>query len=536
MDIYGKSVSVVGVACLLALFFTFLLFTGCSMDEIGDSEDDDGSYDDDDHGGGNGDDDPYDDDDASDDDFSGDDDWTDDEPVGDDEPDFSCPEDTEPTELYMSADDSNSQASPVVARGIIQMGQIVPAGKVRTYEFTNYYQIEYPTDFSGRVDIVPQLRVRENSEQELEYVFQIGVQGNEDTSLTRRPINITLSLDTSGSMSGQPIALLRDVCRAIVGQLRPGDVISMVEWDSTTNVVLDSHLVSQANDPALLNIIDNLQSNGSTDLHGGLVRAYELAGKNYNPDRINRVVLISDGGANTGVTDIEIISQAADDSEAEGIYMVGVGVGDPYGYYNDDLMDNITDAGKGAYLFIDSTTEANKQFGERFIENIEITAMGVRVKLSMPYYLIMSEFHGEEYSENPEEVEPQHLAPNDAMIYHQYLVACDPLIVNPDDIIQVEAEYTDPETRQVFTDISARTMATMLAGGADQLIKGDAVVTYAEALKKISTSLNEKTGNAVDICLDARDRVSTAATLLQDSELQEIVSLLDTYLTTLGSK
>lgn len=531
-----KSLSVLGVGCLLALSVILIFLAGCTNDSDidADSEIDDG-YSEDDDNPSSGDDDNYDDD-ACDDDSAGDDDWTDEEPEGEDEPDFSCPEDTEPTELFLSADDSNSQASPVVARGIINMGQIVPAGKVRTYEFTNYYQIEYPTGFSGRVDIIPQLRVREDSDQELEYIFQIGVQGNLESSLTRRPINITLSLDTSGSMSGNPISLLRDVCRAIIGQLRSGDVISMVEWDSSTNVVLDSYAVTQANDPSLLNIANNLYSGGSTDLHGGLVRAYELAAKNYDPNRINRVVLISDGGANTGITDINIISQAADDSEAEGIYMVGVGVGDPYGYFNDDLMDSVTDAGKGAYVFIDSTEEADKQFGDRFVENLEITAMGVRVKLSMPYYLIMSEFHGEEYSENPEEVEPQHLAPNDAMIYHQYLVACDSSLVSQDDIIQVEAEYTDPDTRQLLTDINAQSIADLLANDADQLLKGDAIVVYAEALKKISNSIEEGKGDEIDICLKAKNMVDQAATLLQDTELQEIVQLLETYLTTLGNR
>ena len=67
----------------------------------------------------------------------------------------------------------------------------------------------------------------------------------------------------------------------------------------------------------------------------------------------HRVVLISDGGANAGVTDLDLIASEASDSDGEGTYLLGVGVGSP-GVYKHELMDAVTDAGKGAYVFIDS--------------------------------------------------------------------------------------------------------------------------------------------------------------------------------------
>ncbi len=495
-------------------------------DDVDDDADDDG-WDDD-----------YWDDDWGDDDWDDDtaDDDADDDTIDDDDttelPVWECPLEQEPLVLWLSADDSNSQASPVIARAYIEAGRIVPRGRVRTYEFTNYYQIEYDPPANGRINVVPQLREMENSQYEAgrEYVLQIGAQSHRIDAGEGRHMSLTFSLDTSGSMGGAAIGLLRDVCRAVASQLQAGDVVSMVEWSDSAHVPLNSHVISGPDDQTLLDVIDDLSADGSTNLHGGLVRAYELAEENYHEGWLNRVILISDGGANTGVTDINIIFQAADDSEGEGIYLVGVGVDDAPGDYRDDLMDDVTDAGKGAYIFIDSTKEADIQFKGRFQENMELAAMAVQVRLEMPWYMVMEEFHGEEYSPDPTQVEPQHLGPNDAMVFHQYIIACDGQLANAQDSISVRAKYTDPFTRVQKQDERTMTFQELLAADADQLLKGNAIVAYAEALKEIDRLIDEGNGDdAFDLCQETKDTVQSAADALGDAELEEIADLLSDY-------
>jgi len=528
----------------LALLLLMMMFVACGGGDLSEGDDDDDDFmsdddddddyydDDDDDNYYDDDDDDYYDDDSADDDSYGDDDDDDDD--DDDTPEYECPEDTSPTVLYLSADDSNSQASPVVVRAIINQGDVVPAGKVRTYEFTNYYQINYAAPQFGRINIVPQLRERTETEFEQDYIFQIGAQSHAQSNLERRPLNLVFSLDNSGSMYGAPIELLRDVCRAIAGRLRAGDIVSMVTWNHMQEIELESYEVTGPSDPVLLDVINGLDADGSTDLHNGLVTAYALAAENYSPDKMNRVVLISDGQANTGITDIEIIAAAADDSEAEGTYLVGVGVGEPTYYYNDLLMDDVTDAGKGAYVFIDSEAEAQKQFGDHFLENMEIAAMAVQVRLTMPYYLIMDEYHGEEYSPDPTEVEPQHLGPNDAMVFHQFLVACDAELFNTADLLKVEALYTNPFTREEQVDMTEMTIGEMLAAHAFQLRKGDAIVTFAETLKQIYWLIPYEVEEAYALCQAAQIKVQAAAEELGDEELFEIADLLTRYLSTVA--
>ncbi|MCA9638910.1 MAG: VWA domain-containing protein, partial [Myxococcales bacterium] len=189
-----------------------------------------------------------------------------------------------------------------------------------------------------------------------------------------------------GSMGGEPMHLLRESVRHVAGQLRSGDVVSLVQWDTSQGIVLQGHVVAGPDDPTLLEAIENLDAGGGTDLFAGLTTAYALAESSYIQGGINRVVLISDGGANAGVTSINLIANAAEAEDGGGIYLIGVGVGEAEDY-SDALMDTVTDAGKGAYLFIDNASEAALQFGpERFVSNVAVAARNVQMAVTLPWY------------------------------------------------------------------------------------------------------------------------------------------------------
>ena len=448
-----------------------------------------------------------------------------------------CPDTREPTVLYMSNDDSNSQASPALCRAKIREGGIVYPYDVRMYEFINYFDLSY--DNSPDHPAVVGMQMRRTDADTGEFTLLLYAQGRKMSQETRRPLNLVLSLDTSGSMSGYPISVVRQLVREIAGVLKEGDLISMVEWSSSQNVVLEAYNVTGPDDPTLLTIADGLEANGSTDLHGGLVRAYQLARDSFQQNRINRVIIISDGGANTGITDIDLIAAEADDSNGEGIYLVGVGADDSANAYNDRLMDNLTDAGKGAYIYLDNLEETHKMFGEpdRFLANIEVAARDVRMELTMPWYFRMKEFHGEEYSENPEEVEPQHLAPNDAMSYHQIVQACNPDYIMIEHKVKAKVTFKDPVTRAELTDELLMPIGDILQAPAGQLRKGDVVVGYAKGLIVIGFlwSAGEKEG-ALETAAGMAGWLDQAARDLGDSEISEMASLMDEYVSSLRQK
>ncbi len=429
------------------------------------------------------------------------------------EPDaaFDCTglDQSQPMVLYLSADDSNSMGSPVWARERINAGMSAKA--IRTYEFLNYYRIDYDPAPLGSLNIVPQMQETETAGS---FDLQIGVRSY-DAPKPRRPMTITFVLDTSGSMGGTSIARERAVVKAVAASLAQGDIVNAVTWSTSNNVKLSGYAVTGPNDPQLLNLANNLTANGGTNLNAGLVAGYQLAQIHYGSDRLNRLLLISDGGANVGVTDENLIAQHSEDADKEGIYLVGVGTG-PITSYNDLLMDTVTDEGRGAYVYVDSEQEATTMFTDRFDEVMEVAARAVQVELTLPWYFQMQKFHGEEYSTNPEEVKPQHLAPSDAMVLNQVIRACDPTIVGTHDTVQVKVTWETPLTYQQQEQTISLTMQQLATANKDQLIKGKAIVAYAEALK---------TGSASDLAA-ALQAVNDANPYGNDLELNEIATLI----------
>ncbi|HTM43663.1 MAG TPA: VWA domain-containing protein, partial [Polyangiaceae bacterium] len=437
--------------------------------------------------------------------------------------DMICPgiDRSTPATLYESADDSNSMASPAVARRLIRQGLNVPASIIRPYEFLNYYRFAFEPAQQGEVRIVPQLSsCAEDGKISLQVALQSELRANDE----RAPLNLTFVLDTSGSMQGQPIANLQASVRAIASVLRAGDVVSMVTWNTEQLDALVSHEVSGPNDPAILSVTEQLSADGGTDLSGGLNRGYQLAVAQRSPGRINRVVLISDGIANVGVTDAQTIGSYADDEEGgEGIYLAGIGVGDGV---NDTLMDAVTDAGRGAYLYVDSPEEAQHMLADRFLEVMDVAARAVRLEVNLPWYLKVQQFYGEQISTNAALVRPQHLAPNSAMVFFQLLQACPGAEMHGDDRIRLRATWQTPFTRQDKEAVIDTTLND-LAGQDGQIEKGAAIASYAQAL----IDSDGQTGSArFEILQHALTDVENAEHGAADPDLAEIATLLHTYM------
>lgn len=444
----------------------------------------------------------------------------------------TCPDSFEPAVLYMSNDDSNSQASPVLARRRIRDGAIIGPNEVRIHEFLNYYDFteDNPADWPVAVDM--QMR---RSDGAGEFTLLLTAQGRAIAPEDRAPFNLVFSLDTSGSMGGERIELLKESMTAIAGSLHAGDVVSVVTWSTSQQVQLEGLEVSGPHDPRLISVIESLEANGSTDLHAGLTTAYALANAHHRSDGINRVVLISDGGANTGVTDIDLIASEAHDGDGEGTYLVGVGVGTANGY-RDDLMDAVTDAGKGAYIFVDEPTEAWRSFGDHFLANMAVAARDVRMKLTLPWYFGVRAFHGEEYSPNPAEVTPQHLAPNDTMAFHQIVGACDPSLITTCDVVEAQVTYRHPITGAMLDASVAVPIGDLVQRDASLLRKADAVVAYAKSLIVIGYLIQiGRPGEARQTAHDMAAWLLQASIDLDDDEVVEMADLMQVYATSLDA-
>ena len=156
---------------------------------------------------------------------------------------------------------SNSMSSPVqVRQRVLEEGSrsLYDIG-IRTWEFLNYYQFNYKAAAPGELELDASMAA---GADEGTYELQLAVTSEAMTNETRPKMHLTLVLDTSGSMQGTPMNLLKASCRAMLSKLREGDTLSVVDWNTSNNVRLSNHVISGANDEAALTVINALEAGG----------------------------------------------------------------------------------------------------------------------------------------------------------------------------------------------------------------------------------------------------------------------------------
>ncbi len=445
---------------------------------------------------------------------------------------------TDPVVLYLSADDSNSMASATVARGLILQGQYAYK-PVRAYELLNYYDFAYPPALPNEVTLSAQLR--KEAAPTGTFRLQVGVRAPDFSEATRRRFNVVMTVDTSSSMGwgGQGdtgIDRARDACLALVAALDKGDRFSLVTWGGKVQTPVDGKLMAGKDNGELVKACNALQPQGDSPLSDGLQVAYGVAKKHFDKAAINRVILVSDGGANVGQQDAALIAQYAKGADGKddgtGIYLMGAGVGDPWNY-NDKLMNTVTDAGKGAYVFLDRQQEAYEVFGKGLLRHLEVAARNVQVQVTLPPTFAIDKFYGEQVSTKKEEVEPQHLAANDAMIFHQTIQSCDPASLTGQEVVKVVVTWQDAQTLQTKTAEWSAKFSDLQAGDHKLLDKGAAVVAYRDVLVKTQQLQGEAA--AVEIKKVAAEIAGTAKTLGGDLDLAELADLLMVYAQTFAN-
>lgn len=174
----------------------------------------------------------------------------------------------------------------------------------------------------------------------------VTVTSDPSCSARRRPVDLALVMDVSGSMAAEgKLGEAQRAATELLDRLGPDDRVALVTFSDDTSVVAPLGSAHERIRAA----VAGLYPDGATFLSGGLDAG--LAALPGRPDRVERVLLMTDGQANRGVTSPDALARSVRRATAS-VSTIGLGAA-----YNEELLATLADAGRGAYHYAEAGSD-----------------------------------------------------------------------------------------------------------------------------------------------------------------------------------
>jgi Ca-activated chloride channel family protein len=262
-------------------------------------------------------------------------------------------------------------------RRFLNQGRLPPADAVRVEELINYFPFDYAQP-SGTVPFAVHTELAAAPWNPRNVLLRIGIKGQDVAKQSLPPANLVFLVDVSGSMSTpDKLPLLKSALKLLVRELRAQDRITLVTYAGRTAVVLPP--TSGGEMVKILAAIDGLNAGGSTAGASGIELAYSMAQQSFIDRGINRILLATDGDFNVGITDFRTLKSLVEERRKSGVSLSTLGFGT--GNYNEQLMEQLADAGDGAYSYIDSLMEGHKVLVNEMTSTLATIARDVKIQV-----------------------------------------------------------------------------------------------------------------------------------------------------------
>jgi Ca-activated chloride channel homolog len=196
----------------------------------------------------------------------------------------------------------------------------------------------------------------------------------------RPPVNLSLVIDRSGSMSGDKIVKAREAALEALERLAADDILSVVIYDSQVDTLIPAQKVGDGR--AIAAAIRSIHVAGGTALFSGVSQGASEVRKNLEDRRyLPRVILLSDGQANVGPSSPEELARLGGALREEGISVttVGLGLG-----FNEDLMTRLAERSDGNTYFVEASADLPRIFAAELGDVLNVVARRVVVEIEFP--------------------------------------------------------------------------------------------------------------------------------------------------------
>lgn len=233
-----------------------------------------------------------------------------------------------------------------------------------------------------------------------ELMLNLKIKGREGEIKERTPVNLVLVIDRSGSMSDRgKIEYAREAAKQIIAGLNKEDRLAVVAYSTDVELLFPIQPLSDKD--RAVSVVSALYPTDSTNLSGGLVRGIEQLESVKRDGYVNRVILLSDGLANAGVTDRGELGRIASRASEKGIHITTMGLGVDY---DENLMMALAEHGAGNYYFIESPNQLAGIFQKEFGQIAATVAKDPVIRIGLAPGVTLDEVYGYTFTKTSENV------------------------------------------------------------------------------------------------------------------------------------
>ena len=321
----------------------------------------------------------------------------------------------------------------------------------------------------------------------------------------RAAVNVAIVLDRSGSMQGDKIKKAKEAAISAVDRLASQDIVSVITYDSNVQGLVPA---TKATDKAAIKEkIASITIGGNTALFAGVSKGAAEVRKFLDEEKVNRIILLSDGLANVGPSSPGELGALGVSLMKDQIAVstLGLGLG-----YNEDLMMKLALKSGGNHVFIENASELAYIFNKEFDDVMSVVAQNVRIKIQVP-----------------EGIRPVRVLGNDADINGQNVETKLAQIYSEQDrFILLELELPAGEVGQKM-DISNVTVSYRnMKLQADDVLTGKTAIEFCKTEKEYQASMNRVVLEDV-VAMVANEQSKMATVYLDNGDLKGCIECLN---------
>ncbi|WP_372367542.1 VWA domain-containing protein [Candidatus Uabimicrobium sp. HlEnr_7] len=212
-------------------------------------------------------------------------------------------------------------------------------------------------------------------EKQTAYI-KVGLTGFQMKQEKRIAANVAIVLDKSGSMDGEKIEKARKAAIIALECLNKNDIVSIVAYDDGAQVIVPATKAREKEN--IIRQINRIYADGGTALYAGVEKGAVEVRKFFSKNKVNRVILLSDGQANVGPRTPYDLSALGERLVEEGISVTTIGLGLDY---NEDLMVKLARSSNGNRYFARAANQLNIIFEREFSDVLSVVAQEVVINI-----------------------------------------------------------------------------------------------------------------------------------------------------------